>query len=1097
MPYAAALLKVWLVKFTMRYKYCFPKRNSPLGTSLLLTTSERCMRLLASIVSPAALLSASLLGSLVGSLLTNPVVRAQDVATVQTETEQAQDHAVVEALLRLPAGALEQHPDQRAAVLRFLHRKSGTAEYADVAKRLGVLDQTDQWIKLLTAGSDSLAVEAARVLVDQQQFPAVEKAIEQSEEHSAAALLSPLGYVNQPTSREWLLSLLNDTNRSLQLRSAAATALGHTEPGQQALLKMVESGQVAPEIEFAVTDSLLGSRNEQIRNAAAKVLQPPATAAAEPIPPIQELAKRRGNAEHGQQIFTTTGTCSKCHKVRDTGKEIGPDLSEIGSKLAREDMFLAILNPNAAVSHNYETYTLLTGDGQVLTGLLMNQNDNEVTIRNAEGIDTNVQRADIEQLKKQQVSLMPTDLHKAFSLQDLIDVVEYMASLRRHDSNSSSPAGLAESDANPAPVEIDTSHDPSRAVASLGIADGLQVELFAYEPQLLSPTSIDVDHLGRVWVCEAVNYRHFRNTNSPPRTAGDRILVLEDTTGDGRADKQTVFYQGTDIDSPHGVTVLGNQVFVSAGSQVLVFTDDDGDLVPDSKRALFTGISGVQHDHGIHALNIGPDGKIYFNFGNEGKQLKSATGEAIVDQAGNVVESTRQPYQQGMVFRCNLDGSQLETLGWNFRNNWELCVDSFGTMWQSDNDDDGNRGTRINFVMEYGNYGFRDELTGDAWQVPRTGMESEIPLQHWHLNDPGVVPNILQTGAGSPTGICFYEGTLLPEPFQNQIIHTDPGPGVVRAYPVEQVGAGYQASILNLIQAVNDPWFRPVDVCPAPDGSLFVADWYDPGVGGHAMGDIEHGRIFRIVPTGHQGYEIPKVDFSTAAGATAALTNPNQATRFMAQQALQAMGSRAVPALQRAAVTAPTDALHARILWQLAIVGGQPQQQVMASIQHENPDMRIAGVRMARQHELDLLPIVEQLKRDPSAAVRRELAIALRHNTDPRAAQLWVDLALQHDGVDRWYIEALGIAADKQWDSFFQAWLDRVGDDWNTPAGRDIVWRCRSPKACRYLADIISTTDSEQEQLRYFRAFDFHSGEAKTAALNSLLTTALSTQDVN
>ena len=536
---------------------------------------------------------------------------------------------------------------------------------------------------------------------------------------------------------------------------------------------------------------------------------------------------------------------------------------------------------------------------------------------------------------------------------------------------------------------------------------------------------------------------------------------------------------------------------MAAGSQVLVFTDDDGDLVPDSKRALFTGISGVQHDHGIHALNIGPDGRLYFNFGNEGKQLKSATGEPIVDQAGNVVEDARKPYQQGMVFRCNLDGSQLETLGWNFRNNWELCVDSFGSMWQSDNDDDGNRGTRINFVMEFGNYGYRDELTGDAWQVPRTGMESEIPLQHWHLNDPGVVPNILQTGAGSPTGICFYEGTLLPERFQNQIIHTDPGPGVVRAYPVEPIGAGYQASILNLIQAVNDPWFRPVDVCTAPDGSLFVADWYDPGVGGHAMGDVEHGRIFRIVPTGHRGYEIPKVDFSTAAGATAALMNPNLATRFRAQQALQAMGPGAVPTLQRAVVTASTDALRARALWQLAIVSGQPQHQVQAGIEHANTDMRIAAVRMARQHALDLLPIVEQLKRDPSAAVRRELAIALRHNTHPRAAQLWVDLALQHDGVDRWYIEALGIAADRQWDSFFQAWLDRVGDDWNTPAGRDIVWRCRALQACHYLAEIISTTDNAQEQLRYFRAFDFHHGEAKTAALNSLLTTPPSTRDVN
>ncbi|HBL47376.1 MAG TPA: hypothetical protein DDZ90_28730, partial [Planctomycetaceae bacterium] len=66
-------------------------------------------------------------------------------------------------------------------------------------------------------------------------------------------------------------------------------------------------------------------------------------------------------------------------------------------------------------------------------------------------------------------------------------------------------------------------------------------------------------------------------------------------------------------------------------------------------------------------------------------------------------------------------------------------------------DDDGNRGVRINYVMEFGNYGYLDQLTGARWNTPRTGMHQEIPLRHWHLRDPGVVPNLLQTGAGSPT----------------------------------------------------------------------------------------------------------------------------------------------------------------------------------------------------------------------------------------------------------------------------------------------------------------------------------------------------------
>jgi hypothetical protein len=94
-----------------------------------------------------------------------------------------------------------------------------------------------------------------------------------------------------------------------------------------------------------------------------------------------------------------------------------------------------------------------------------------------------------------------------------------------------------------------------------------------------------------------------------------------------------------------------------------------------------------------------------------------------------------------MVFRCELDGSNVETLAWNFRNNWEVAVDSFGTMWQSDNDDDGNKGVRINYVMEFGNYGYSDEMTGAGWQTPRIGWRARSRC----------VTGIKTTPASSPT----------------------------------------------------------------------------------------------------------------------------------------------------------------------------------------------------------------------------------------------------------------------------------------------------------------------------------------------------------
>src|SRR5271170_3226872 len=124
------------------------------------------------------------------------------------------------------------------------------------------------------------------------------------------------------------------------------------------------------------------------------------------------------------------------------------------------------------------------------------------------------------------------------------------------------------------PVASTSAQQPATsAVSNLKVAEGLEATLFAAEPMLLSPADIDVDHRGRVWVCEVVNYRG-RNGQRPE---GDRILILEDTNHDGRAEKQTVFYQGRDIDSALGICVLGNKVIVSVAPNVFVFTDSDGD----------------------------------------------------------------------------------------------------------------------------------------------------------------------------------------------------------------------------------------------------------------------------------------------------------------------------------------------------------------------------------------------------------------------------------------------------------------------------------------------------------------------------------------
>ena len=623
----------------------------------------------------------------------------------------------------------------------------------------------------------------------------------------------------------------------------------------------------------------------------------------------------------------------------------------------------------------------------------------------------------------------------------------------------------------------------------LEVADGLEVTLFASEPQVVNPANMDIDHRGRVWVTEGANYRLWQKWGKL-RPGGDRIMILEDTDLDGVADKETVFYQGDDVNTALGICVLGNKVIVSCSPQVLMLTDTDGDDKADKKEVLFSNIKGVDHDHGVHAFTFGPDGRLYFNFGNDGKQISDKDGNPIKDPQGNIIADNRKPYQQGMVFRCYPDLSGFEVLGNNFRNNYEVSVDSFGTLWQSDNDDDGNRAVRINFVMEYGNYGYRDEVTGKGWREERTNWEEEIPLRHWHLNDPGVVPNLLQTGAGSPTGILVYEGNLLPKPFRGQMIHSDAGPRAVRAYPVKKSGAGYSARIENILTS-EDTWYRPSDVCVAPDGALFISDWNDAGVGGHNMADrtLEgmSGRIYRVAPKGNQP-KLPKYRFNRTAGAIRALKSPNLETRYLGWTSLNKMQGDAEEALVKV-WESKNQRFRSRALHLLARIKGKTTKYVQAALADKNPNIRIAALRIAREQKLELVSLVSKLVNDPSPQVRRECTIALRHEPSALGAQLWAELASQHNGEDRWYLEALGIGAQGQEDRYFSAWLAKVGDDWNNSAGRDIVWRSRSAKAPALLVKILGDKSvPETEKARYFRALDFIEGPEKDEALVELLT---------
>lgn len=612
---------------------------------------------------------------------------------------------------------------------------------------------------------------------------------------------------------------------------------------------------------------------------------------------------------------------------------------------------------------------------------------------------------------------------------------------------------------------------PEETVKSFTVAPGLQVELFAAEPMVINPTSMDIDHLGRVWISEAVNYRR-KNFGRPIlREAGDRIVILTDKDGDGKADESSVFYQGKELYGPLGVCVAASpsktakggysyKVFVCQSPDILVFEDADGDGKADGPPKKFlTGIRGFDHDHGVHGINFGPDGKLYFTIGDAGvESLQSSDGK------GRKWQSNNTDCQAGTVWKCDIDGKNLELIAHNFRNNYECCDNSFGEVWLSDNDDDGNQQTRICFVMPGGNYGY----------FPRGAGQT-----HWHEEQPGIVHKTLRTGFGSPTGITFYEGTLLPEKYRGQLLHTDAGPRELRCFHKKPKGAGFELEKENLITSA-DNWFRPSDVCVAPDGSVMIADWYDPGVGGHGMGDWTRGRVYRLTPKGHKGYKVPVFDLYSDDGLVSALASPNNATYSMAIHHLKTgKYENGIGFIQSLALYKANDRY-----W-----SNSPQQSYLLSrglfiAQKElierlltDPSNMGSNLEKSVSKKADFLirlilsqhpgftgvdaTAMAQLEKaipDFSSETRREILLGLS-TTDPKLARnLIPKLAKQYDGQDIFYRAALNIACgtDAARRDIILADFDKQFPEWNDKVA-DLVWELRPksmmPKLGKLLED--------------------------------------------
>ncbi len=560
---------------------------------------------------------------------------------------------------------------------------------------------------------------------------------------------------------------------------------------------------------------------------------------------------------------------------------------------------------------------------------------------------------------------------------------------------------------------LEASEEPTQAIGRFRIPEGFEVSVWAAEPQLANPVAFCVDDQGRIYVAET--FRHtdgvtdnrshmqwledelaattvedrvavyqkylddetFQNYSALP----DRVRLIEDRDGDGRADFDSVF--ATDFDDVAdgigaGLLARDGNVWYTCIPDLWLLRDDDGDGKADLRKSLSTGygvhVAFIGHD--LHGLTFGPDGKLYFSIGDRGLNVVTAEGERI------------EAPHTGSVLRCDSDGSNLELFATGLRNPQELAFDRYGNLFTVDNNSDGGDRARFVHIVEGGDSGWRigyQYIESPNARGPWNAENLWRPLEEG--NDAAyLLPPLINVSDG-PSGFTYNPGgAAMPARYDDHFFLADfrgtPGISGIRSFAVEPNGASFK-----MVDEHQFFWsILATDVDFGLDGGLLISDWVEgwakPGKGriytlkaSGTESDPSAAEVARLLDEGFSDRSLSAlVDL---------LGHVDARIRQRAQFALASRGPDAIDALTEALGRVDEMArLHA--LWGLGQIGPEVSPVIIGATKDSSAAIRAQAAKILGGFFLteespgpEVLTAMVQLLADESAQVRFHAAIGL------------------------------------------------------------------------------------------------------------------------